>query len=145
MMKKFQDFMQTLANHRNEFERYFSEEITNVSGGLAAQPAGSFSGISGYEKPLKRKIFRRGHRELKKYEGKVFMVPSEEFKKLKDGKIRGERWNRYIDEDSDLGVQIKNYSLRNPSRPVVVKNEETGEMVFLRRRQTDGRLRHNRG
>lgn len=149
MMKKFQDFIETLQEHRNAFELFFVEEIANVSGDLAVAnkttPSGSFSTISGPDKKLSKKILRRGVRELKKYEGKVFMVSAEEFEKLKDGKIRGERWNKYIDEDSDLGNEIKSYSLRNPTKPVVVKNEETGEMVFLRRKQTDGRLRHNRG
>ena len=42
------------------------------------------------------------------------------------------------------GMEIKKYSLRNPSKPVVIRNEETGEVVFLRRRQNDGRLRHNK-
>lgn len=147
-MKIFKDFIRTLQDHRDEYELHFSEEIVNVSGDLAVAskgtPSGSYSTISGPDPILKKKIFRRCGKELKKYEGKVFSVSNEQFEKLKDGKIRGDRWNKYIDEDSELGTEMKTFSLRNPSKPVVVRNEETGELVFLRRRQTDGRLGHNK-
>lgn len=121
------------------------EEIANVTGAMSTGSAntdGKFNTIAGKDIKLGKKIRRR--RELDKYEGKVFSVSNEMFEKMKEGKIRGERWNRYIDEDSETGFEIKKYSLRNPRQPVVIRNEETGELVFLRRRQTDGRLRHNK-
>lgn len=125
--------------------KQFKEEITNSGGASISQGGvntdGSFDKVAGIDKPLPKK---KKKKELDKYEGKSFSVSAEEFEILKAGKVRGARWNRYIDEDSELGTEIKKYSLRNPSKPVVIKNEETGEVVFLRRRQNDGRLRHNK-
>jgi len=144
-MKNFTDFKAKIHQDKQVFDLFF-EEIANTSGGLATttttDSAGEFNDLKGIDKPLRKKKFRR--KELDKYEGKVFKVSNEMFERMKEGKIRKARWNRYIDEDSELGVDIKKYSLRNPSQPVVIQNEETGEIVFLRRRQNDGRLRHNK-
>ena len=112
------------------YERMLGE-MANVSGAIA-----------GKDTPLSFK--RRGKRELEKYTGKVFKVTKETFDKMKDGKIRGDRWSRYIDETSETGLGIKKFSLRNPSKPVVIEDEETGERIFFRRKQTDKRLRHNK-
>ena len=120
------------------------EEIANVSGAFSTGSAntnGKYNTIAG--KDIKLGKLRRRN-ELEKYEGKVFTVSNEMFDRMKEGKIRGSRWTKYIDETSELGLDIKKFSLRNPSQPVVIRNEETGELVFLRRRQTDGRLRHNK-
>ena len=143
-MKNFTNFRYQLKEDRSIFD-LFIEEIANTSGGLAVPASdtnGDFDDLAGNDKPLRKKKFRR--KELEKYEGKVFRVSNEMFQKMKEGKIRGARWTRYIEEDSELGLDIKKFSLRNPSHPVVIQNEETGELVFLRRRQTDGRLRHNK-
>ena len=39
---------------------------------------------------------------------------------------------------------IKDYSMRNPRSPVVIRNEEDGDMAIMRRRTNDARLKHNR-
>jgi len=128
-----------------EFRKIVMETITNSGGASIAQGGvdtnGSFNKVAGMDKPLFR---RKKKKELESYRGKTFSVSAEEFETLRAGKVRGARWNKYIDEDSELGMEIKKYSLRNPSKPVVIRNEETGEVVFLRRRQNDGRLRHNK-
>lgn len=141
-MKEYIDFRNKITEDSLLFDFVF-EEIANTSGGLATTSSdsnGSFDDVVGIDK----KLGKKKKRELEKYEGKVFSVSNEMFEKMKEGKIRGARWTRYIDEDSDLGMDIKKFSLRNPGKPVVIRNEETGELVFLRRRQTDGRLRHNK-
>lgn len=135
-------FQEALDNFRYKI---LLEEIANVSGAMSsgsADTSGKFDTIAGKDIRLGKKIKRR--KELEKYEGKVFTVPSDLFERLKEGKIRGDRWSRYVDESSDLGRDIKTFSLRNPRLPVVIRNEETNELVFLRRKQTDGRLRHNK-
>jgi len=129
----------------SEFKRLVFETIANAGGASIAQGGvdtnGSFDKVAGMDKPLPK---RKKKKELESYQGKSFSVSAEEFETLKAGKVRGARWNKYIDENSELGTEIKKFSLRNPSKPVVIRNEETGEVVFLRRRQNDGRLRHNK-
>ena len=144
-MKSFQEFKENTHERSGILELYFAEEAPANAGGASISQGGvdtngSFDKVAGLDKPLHKKK----KKELDKYEGKAFSVSAEEFETLKAGKVRGARWNKYIDEDSELGLEIKKYSLRNPSKPVVIRNEETGEVVFLRRRQNDGRLRHNK-
>lgn len=145
-MKSFEEFKQNTQERSAVLELYFMEEApANAGGASIAQGGvdtnGSFDNVAGLDKPLPKK---KKKKELDKYEGKAFSVSSTQFEKLKVGKVRGSRWNKYIDEDSELGTEIKRFSLRNPSKPVVIRNEETGEVVFLRRKQNDGRLRHNK-
>ena len=145
-MKSFNNFKQDLVGTIEVFDLYFVEDAPANAGGASISQGGintngSFDKVAGVDKPLPKK---KKKKELDKYEGKSFSVSAEEFETLKAGKVRGARWNKYIDEDSELGSEIKKYSLRNPSKPVVIQNEETGEVVFLRRKQNDGRLRHNK-
>ena len=145
-MKSFEELKQNTQKQSGVFELYFTEEApVNAGGASIAQGGvdtnGSFDKVAGQDKPLPKK---KRKKELEEYQGREFSVSAEEFEKLKAGKVRGARWNKYIDETSELGTEIKRFSLRNPSKPVVIRNEETGEVVFLRRRQNDGRLRHNK-
>jgi ATP-dependent Lon protease len=39
---------------------------------------------------------------------------------------------------------VSKYVDRNPTKPVVIENCESGEVVILRRRTNDSRLKHNR-
>ena len=145
-MKSFEEFKQNTQERSGVLELYFAEEAPANAGGASisqggVNTSGSFNKVAGIDKPLPK---RKKKKELESYQGKSFSVSAEEFETLKAGKVRGARWNKYIDEDSELGMEIKKYSLRNPSKPVVIRNEETGEVVFLRRKQNDGRLRHNK-
>ena len=145
-MKSFEDFKTETQALTGIFELYFVEDAPVNAGGASISQGGvntdgSFDKVAGIDKPLPK---RKKKKELESYQGKTFSVSAEEFETLRAGKVRGARWNKYIDEDSELGMEIKKYSLRNPSKPVVIRNEETGEVVFLRRRQNDGRLRHNK-
>ena len=119
-------------------------EEANVTFGNApaANTDGSFDKVAGYDLPL----FKKNKKELKKYKGKVFEVPSHIFRRLKEGHPRYSRWADYIHEEDDANFidTIKNYSLRNPRSPVVIRNEENGEMAIMRRRTNDARLKHNR-
>ena len=103
---------------------------------------GSFDKVAGYDLPL----FKKNKKELKKYKGKVFEVPSHIFRRLKEGHPRYTRWADYIHEEDDANFIdiIKNYSMRNPRSPIVIRNEEDGDMAIMRRRTNDARLKHNR-
>tara|TARA_R100000426_G_C4816798_1_gene108774 strand:- start:138 stop:923 length:786 start_codon:yes stop_codon:yes gene_type:complete len=107
-----------------------------------ADTKGSFDKIASSDTML----FGKNKKELKKFKGKVFELPNDIFKRLKEGHPRFSRWSDYIQEDGDANHidSIKNYSLRNPRSPVVIRNEETGEMAIMRRRTNDHRLKHNR-
>lgn len=147
-MKAFTDLMREIAENAKKPRQYvfhsdLEEIAANVTGDLSkatkTSSPGSYDTVSGPDGGKKKK-----RRELELYNGRVFTVSKEQFEKMREGKVRGLRWSRYIDEDNGVGAEIKQYSLRNPSKPVVIKNGQTGETIFLRRRWTDQRLRHNR-
>ena len=74
-------------------------EEANVTFGNAtsADTDGSFDKVAGYDLPL----FKKNKKELKKYKGKVFEVPSHIFRRLKEGHPRYSRWADYIHEEDD--------------------------------------------
>ena len=82
--------------------------------------------------------------ELEKFIGsRVFEVSSDEYSRCLQGRNKFERWNKFFETESDSGGSIKKYSHRNPNSPIIIKDEKTGEMMFLRRRLNDQRLKHN--
>ena len=144
------DKKEALIISKDELEDYVkrgysvSYEEANVTFGNApaADTDGSFDKVAGYDLPL----FKKNKKELKKYRGKVFEVPSHIFRRLKEGHPRYTRWADYIHEEDDANFinLIKDYSMRNPRSPVVIRNEEDGDMAIMRRRTNDARLKHNR-
>ena len=110
--------------------------------GQFTNTGGKFNTVAGFDTLL----FGKNRKELKKFKGKVFKIPSSMFKRMKEGRERYSRWSDYIEEDGDSDhiIAIKNYSLRNTTSPVVVQDAETGERAILRRRYNDSRLKHNR-
>ena len=144
------DKKEALLISRDELDAYVKRgysvvyEEANVTFGNApaADTDGSFDKVAGYDLPL----FKKNKKELKKYKGKVFEVPSHIFRRLKEGHPRYNRWADYIHEEDDANFinLIKDYSMRNPRSPVVIRNEEDGDMAIMRRRTNDARLKHNR-
>jgi hypothetical protein len=74
----------------------------------------------------------------------VFKVSEGEFGKCKTRRAKGERWNKFFEDDSPNYSAVRKYSRRNPNKPIVLQNELTGEMSIYRRRMNDQRLKHNR-
>ena len=110
--------------------------------GLLSDTSGSFDKVAGYDLPL----FKKNKKELKKYKGKVFEVPSHIFRRLKEGHPRYSRWADYIHEEDDANFidTIKIIPCVIHAVLVVIRNEEDGDMAIMRRRTNDARLKHNR-
>ena len=105
--------------------------------------SGSFDTVAGMDKRLGKK---RNKRELDKFNGKTFDLTPDMFRRMKEGKERYSRWSQFIEEEEDGPVidQIRSFSLRNPTSPVVIRDTESGEKAILRRKTNDSRLKHNR-
>lgn len=120
------------------------------TGGVAGTGNDPVVGVPTSKKKKKKAIARtksmtemnnlpKKHDLVSEYKGvKVFQISAEEFEATTNRR-KYQRWN-----ESDSFVAIKRYSLKNPTSPVIVQNEETGEMKLVRRKMNDGRLRHNR-
>jgi hypothetical protein len=68
----------------------------------------------------------------KKFAGKeVFVVNSNSFHKAKLGKKKFEHYSSYVGKD-EIGEQIREYARNNPEEPIILEDEITGAMVYLR-------------
>ena len=136
----------TISSFMKKNKGSIEEEIANVQANIAGARDGDMPPVS--KKAQKRHVARnqkKRKKELEKYSGsKVFEVSSEEFASCMKGRKKHERWNKFFNAESQIGKNIKAYSLRNPNSPIIIKDSKTGDMMFLRRRLNDMRLRHNR-
>jgi len=101
----------------------------------------------GLEKSIKSFKGQRHKRLIDSLEGHpVFKVSSDEYAIFSGskGKRRFSKWKKSFGEDSKSGSMIRKYSLRNPKKPVIVQDEQSGEIMYLRRRNDDRRLKHNK-
>lgn len=62
---------------------------------------------------------------------RVFKVPSDRFNKAIRGKKKFEHYSSYVGRD-DIGDEIREYIRENPNAPVILEDEITGAMVFLK-------------
>lgn len=64
---------------------------------------------------------------------KVFEVDGDTLWKSRNGKPKFARWKKYVGED-EVGDEIRLYAKNNPKKEIILKNNRTGEMMFLRRK-----------
>jgi hypothetical protein len=64
----------------------------------------------------------------------VFEVDQHTYSKSVHGKIPFKRWANYVDMESELGPQIKEYCQKNPNKPVILKDSVSGGMRYLKRK-----------
>ena len=68
------------------------------------------------------------HIKIRKKKRKIFDVPNHVFEKLKDGKIKFERWSKYLEANEAVYErQIISYLKANRNNEVVLRNQVTGE------------------
>jgi hypothetical protein len=124
-----------------DIEEVSSAPTNNIGGGMikGASP--------GEEPPIRLKKRRREYDEnskefLSRY--RIFEVSPEEFSNCKGVKRKFERWDKYLNLETDSGCEIRNFSVRNPHKGIILRNSETGETMVFRRKWEDQRLFHNR-
>jgi hypothetical protein len=61
----------------------------------------------------------------------VFRVPSDRYNKALKGKKKYEHYTSYVGRD-EIGEEIRAYIRENPNAPVILEDETTGAMVFLK-------------
>jgi len=62
----------------------------------------------------------------------IFDVDTATLIQCKNGRNKYERWNRFVDSDTDIGKQIKEFAQKNPTAGVILR-DQTGAMMYLRR------------
>tara|TARA_R100001082_G_scaffold111104_1_gene93382 strand:+ start:750 stop:1094 length:345 start_codon:yes stop_codon:yes gene_type:complete len=77
--------------------------------------------------PVKKK-------KRKKFAGsEVFEVTEDEYMKCMHGRNKHERWSRKFDMGKLENVELRKFAQRHPGKSIVLQNERTGEMIYLRR------------
>lgn len=122
------------------------EEIANVSAGVpgtGVTPEGKPPGFGdaivnpGAAKNWKKQnaMFRRKSPKQIAEEtfagAAVFEVSSKLFHNITLQKRKGKHWRTYLEED-DCYAEIREWARKNPKGKIVVRNENTGEMRYVR-------------
>lgn len=63
---------------------------------------------------------------------RIFDVPTERYMKSKNGKKKYARYERYVGTD-EIGEEIRDYGRNNPGKGIILRDEKSGSMIFLRR------------
>jgi Asp-tRNA(Asn)/Glu-tRNA(Gln) amidotransferase C subunit len=92
------------------------EDIANVTGGIA--------GLDG-NPPASRAFIRRFAKN------DVFVVDTERFNKARIGKKKYLKYEKYVGND-EVGNAIRDYGRKYPKKPIILQDELTGAMTFLR-------------
>ncbi len=61
----------------------------------------------------------------------VFDVDNSTFHKCRLGKLKFKHWKTFVGEDTN-GQEIRQYARKSPKKSVVLRNSETGAMIFAR-------------
>jgi len=97
--------------------------VGHVKGGMVGEPPGP--------RILKKK-------KKKKYEifagDNVFEVSSDVFMKCKGEKGRYDRYVKSVGNDP-VGLEIREYGLKNPGKGIIIKDSKYGTMMTLRKRR----------
>lgn len=86
-------------------------------------------GIAGRDMLLTPEPLRRPPPKM--FGGKrVFTVPSKDYYKATLGRKKGQHWRSMV--NGPLGEEIRQYALENKEAPIIVEDETTGAMMYLR-------------
>lgn len=113
----------TEENLKEKFVAYMNsqtlhEEIANVTG----------SGVSGTtgDPPVPNKIMMRRFAN-----NDVFVVDTSRYLKARLGKRKFLKYETYVGND-DVGNAIREYGRKYPKKPIILQDDKTGSMIFLR-------------
>lgn len=105
------------------------EQMSVGAGVIAGMPTASPpeetpvpAGVTTGSKMLRRKKFAGQE---------VFVVSSDAFHKARLGKKKFEHYSSYVGRD-DIGKEITEFARQNKSAPIILEDELTGAMVYLR-------------
>ena len=121
MTKTFGKQMRDLRNNdRKAYQELFvKEEITNNVG------SGAIKGMDG-DGPNRSAVRMR---RFAKHD--VFVVDTNRFMKSRFGKRKYKRYVDYVGEDA-VGQAIREYGNKYPNNPIILQDDTTGSMLFLR-------------
>jgi hypothetical protein len=109
-----------------QFLDYYNGK-TYLSEGVEEDVANGTSGIAGLDgnPPVSRTFLRRFAKN------DVFVVDTERFNKARLGKKKYLKYEKYVGKD-EVGDAIRTYGRKYPKKPIILQDDKTGSMIFLR-------------
>ncbi len=118
MSKTYQEFLKDVEESESP-----STTVGSVKGGMVGEPPGP-------------RILKRKKKKREIFAGdNVFEVSSDVFMKCKGEKGRYDHYVRSVGNDP-IGLEIREYGLKNPGKGIIIKDSKYGTMLTLRRRRT---------
>ena len=109
---------------RDILDLYEDAPVSSAGGGMIAGLGAGSDGEPGLQP---HNTARRG-----KFAGHaVFTVSNDQFHKSIRGKVPAHKYSRYLGTD-EAAEEIRQYGRSNPSKSIILQNEMTGEMVYLK-------------
>jgi hypothetical protein len=133
-------FVLTQGGHPDILKKQYN--IEDAPANAVGAPPGNIAGVSDNDPPIdnrkKKKVTTVARRKVSEdcdtfAGGNVFDVDADTFQKCRMGRLKYSRWNKYLDDSTDVGSNIKQYSQRNPSSAVILRDEKTKVMMYLQR------------
>ena len=103
-------------NGKTYLSEGIEEDIANVTGGIA--------GLDG-NPPASKAFLRRFAKN------DVFVVDTERFNRARVGKKKYLKYEKYVGND-EVGNAIRDYGRKYPKKPIILQDDKTGSMIFLR-------------
>ena len=123
----------SLRGFESAFE-VIGEQLTEEGeGGIPANATGTAVVGTGDDPTVWKKKKRKNAKvETEEFGGKkVFVVSPERYWDSRMGKSRYNRYEKYVGNDK-LGEAIRQYGITNPNSPIILKNSDTGGMLYLK-------------
>jgi hypothetical protein len=96
--------------------------VNNASGG-------NIAGLPPDDPPI---FNRKNKKKRKKLAGcEVFEIDSDRYNRCKNIKTRYEDYSRLVGVD-EVGIEIREYAQANPRKSIIIQNESTGVMTYLK-------------
>lgn len=114
------------------FKEFIKEDAPAMSMGTGVQGLSSAEGnpIAGYDKLLMKDVLKRKPPVM--FGGKrVFKVSSDAYHKAMQGKKKFKHFRSYV-QDPLVTQEIREYVKANRNAPIIVQDEKTGAMVYLK-------------
>lgn len=124
----------TEENIEEKFRKYrLNEHFTkkfNEDAPANAVGGGNIAG-TGDDAPVGKKAQMALVRRTKFAKNDVFIVDTDRFNKARLGKKKYLKYETYVGND-EIGNEIRQFGRKYPKKPIILQDDKTGAMVFLR-------------
>ena len=113
-----------------KFKSVFDEDSAMGAGAIAANRTGNTPNMAMPPDGNRLGTVRRKYRQ--------FNVESATFRKFQAGRMKFERWSKFLDMQNETHNEIYNYAKKNRDHVVVLKDDDTGALRAIRRPSANG-------